>query len=141
MKSILKVAFLFVLSVFLYSCSCNYHIKKINDKCDLKQDTIYRIDTMYSKEVFKDSIFKFYSKDTIIVKEGKLTMKYFYRNNDSTVYLWGKCDTDTIIKRIPVAYNVYKQSWYDSINRYILIAIISFIIALILKRRFLYAKL
>lgn len=136
MKSSRKIVFLFVLSVFLYSCSCKYHIKKINAKCGLKQDTVYRVDTMFSKSVFKDSIFKFYSKDTVIIREGKLTMKYYYHNNDSTVFLWGKCETDTIIKKVPVSVNVYKSNWYDGINRWILIIIISFLISFVIKKIF-----
>lgn len=34
------------------------------------------------------------------MREGKLTVKYVM-NHDSTVYISGKCDADTIIKMVP----------------------------------------
>jgi hypothetical protein len=52
----------------------------------------------------KDTIFNYLVKDTVIIREGGLTMKYFYNTHDSTVYLSGKCDTIYIpyTKDIPV---------------------------------------
>jgi hypothetical protein len=68
----------------------------------VKTDTIRKIDTVYSPLVTTDTIFKYFQKDTVIVREGKLTMKYFYNNHDSTVYLNGRCDPDTLIREIVI---------------------------------------
>lgn len=114
MKSLYKIAFLFVLSVFLYSCRCEYHIKRVKAKCGYNSDTIVRVDTVITKDVSTDTVFKYYTKDTVVIKEGKLTVKYFYNSHDSTVFLQGKCDADTVIRKVPVIVNKYKTSWYES---------------------------
>lgn len=96
-----------VLIAVLNSCTCDYHLRKAKSKCgySLKTDTIYRNDTTFVNRVQKDKVFNFYSRDTVVVKEGRLTMKYFYNTHDSTVYLKGQCDTIRIIKEIPVQVN------------------------------------
>lgn len=114
MKSLYKIAFLFILSVFLYSCGCEYHIKRVKAKCGYSSDTIVRVDTVITKDVSTDTVFKYYTKDTVVIREGKLTVKYFYNSHDSTVFLQGKCDADTVIRKIPVIVNKYKTSWYES---------------------------
>ena len=114
MKSLYKIAFLFVLSVFLCSCGCEYNIKRVKAKCGYSSDTILRVDTVITKDVSTDTVFKYYTKDTVVIREGKLTVKYFYNSHDSTVFLQGKCDADTVIRKVPVIVNKYKTSWYES---------------------------
>lgn len=94
----------------LYSCSCSYHIKRIKNKCGVEKDTVWRVDTTIVDRVEKDSIFYYHTKDTVIIREGKLTMKYFYNHSDSTVYLNGECDSTIIVKSVPVEVNKYVQS-------------------------------
>ena len=89
---------LVTLAIFLNSCDCSYHMARVKKKCNqsfLSDTTIVR-DTIYSTSVKKDSLFFFNQKDTVVIREGKLVMKYFY--NDSTVYLKGECLTDTIYR-------------------------------------------
>lgn len=91
--------------LLLSSCSCNWHLSKLEQKCGkFKTDTLTVHDTLVTLEVRKDTVFKYFQRDTVIVREGKLTMKYFYRQHDSTVYLQGKCDPDTVIREIRVPY-------------------------------------
>jgi len=90
--------FLVMLAMFVFSCSCDYHMTRVKKKCSKSflSDTTYVRDTIYSTSVKKDSLFFFNQKDTVVIREGKLVMKYFY--NDSTVYLKGECLTDTIYR-------------------------------------------
>lgn len=108
MKSrIAKISILFLLVLgLLDSCTCNYHAKRVKKKCGstVIQDTLYIHDTTITESVQHDTIFRVFQKDTVIIKEGKLTVKYFYNNHDSTVYLKGKCDPDTIYKEIKAPY-------------------------------------
>ena len=96
---------LLTFSIFLAlsSCSCNYHLKQIKKKCNniVSTDTTYIHDTTFVNRVEKDTVFYYNQRDTVVIREGRLTMKYFYNSHDSTVYLNGKCDTIRIIKEIP----------------------------------------
>ena len=93
------------LILFISSCSCDYHLTKAKQKCGLANlaDTIYQTDSIFVDRVRKDTAFYFNQSDTVIIKEGRLTMKYFYR--DSTVYLSGTCDTIKLIREVPVIVN------------------------------------
>jgi hypothetical protein len=56
-----------------------------------------KIDTIVTDSVVTDTIFKHnLVRDTLTLHKDKLTVKYFYNTTDSTVYLWGKCDGDTV---------------------------------------------
>jgi hypothetical protein len=121
---IFGIALAFVL--FLASCSCEYHLKKAKAKCSLNQltDTIWKRDSIFVDRVHKDTAFYYNQTDTVIIKEGRLTMKYFYR--DSTVFLSGTCDTIKIIKEVPVMVNKteLKDTW--NIKWYLLLIVILF---------------
>lgn len=94
-----------ILILLLNSCSCEWHLKKLESKCGkFTSDTLTVHDTLVTTEVKKDTVFKYFQRDTVIIREGKLTMKYFYNRHDSTVFQWGKCASDTIIKEIKVPY-------------------------------------
>lgn len=121
---IFGLALSFVL--FLASCSCEYHLKKAKAKCSLNQltDTIWKKDSVFVDRVKKDTAFYYNQTDTVIIKEGRLTMKYFYR--DSTVFLSGTCDTIKIIKEVPVIVNKteLKDTW--NIKWYLLLIVVLF---------------
>lgn len=103
-----KLLIIFVL-VFISSCSCDFHYRRLSKRCDLKKDTLTIHDTLITREVQKDTVFNYNQKDTVIIREGKLTVKYFY-NRDSTVYISGKCAPDTIIREIRAPYNFVKPN-------------------------------
>ena len=55
------------------------------------------------------------------MNEGKMHVKYYF-NKDSTVYIQGKCDADTVIKYYPVQVNsvsVKDGKWYDEAIKYV----------------------
>lgn len=123
-----------IISVLVTSCACDYHMGRIRKKCPsiLEKDTIRVHDTIRISSVERDSSFYYMQKDTVIIKEGRLTMKYFYNTTDSTVYLSGKCDTIRIIRevQVPVEKTVFKYDFLNS-NKF-LFSIILLLLCLIL---------
>lgn len=99
-------AFLLVLLICFSSCDPAKRIARIVKRNPdlVKVDTVWKKDTIIFPGVTKDSTFRFYHHDTVVLKKDNLTVKY-YLNKDSTVYLYGKCSTDTVIKYYPVQVN------------------------------------
>lgn len=123
-----------IISVLVTSCACDYHMGKIRKKCPsiLEKDTIRVHDTIRIASIQRDTVFNYLQKDTVIIKEGRLTMKYFYNTTDSTVYLSGKCDTIRVVREIqvPVEKTVFKYDFLNS-NKF-LFSIILLLLCLIL---------
>jgi len=117
---------LLILSLYLMitSCSCNYHLSKAEKKCGshVQKDTIIVHDSFIVHSNIHDTLFK-YSRDTVVMKQDRLTVKYFYNTKDSTVYLWGKCDTIKINRFIKVPYEktVLETNWFDKFKWFIYI--------------------
>jgi hypothetical protein len=95
-----------LLLILLTSCDASKRISRIIKRNPhlISVDTVWRVDTIIVGEASKDSTFHFYQHDTIVLKKENLTVKYFF-NRDSTVYISGKCDADTIYKYYPVQVN------------------------------------
>lgn len=96
---VLTFATIFLLLAYiflcLFGCSQKAWQKRGERKGWISHETVY--DTILTESVKTDSVFKFNTvRDTVFLKQDKLTVKYFYNNTDSTVYLSGKCDSDTI---------------------------------------------
>jgi len=90
------------------SCSCTYHAKQIKKKCGVVTDTLRITDTVITKEVSVDTVFKLNQiKDTLIIFKDKVKMKFYYNTKDSTIYVQSKCLSDTIIKTISVPFEKY----------------------------------
>ena len=86
----------FILTLTLFSCGQKAWTKRGYKKGWVKSEIKY--DTIITDSVSKDTVFRFgLIRDTVILKEDKLTVKYFYNTKDSTVYLSGECDKDTLI--------------------------------------------
>lgn len=113
----MRLLLLIIILIKFSSCDCNYHLERARSKCGIKNltDTIHKIDTMITKQVDHDTTFFYHQRDTVLIKEGKLVMKYFYR--DSTVYLRGECVSDTIIKQVPFIVNTTELQ-IDYVDRY-----------------------
>ena len=128
-----------VILLFLSSCSCDWHLQRAEAKCGhVQKDTLFVHDTIVTKMVTKDTIFKYFVKDSVIVREGKLIMKYYYNSHDSTVYLQGKCISDTIIKEIKVPYEktVIKTEYFPSWLKWVGCIIGVLFILLIIYKKF-----
>ena len=97
----------FILAVILLcSCSPQKRLNRLVAKHPelINRDTIYRNDTTIINGTIVDTVFKSgITKDTIIIKENNLTIKYF--NDGKTTYIKGKVDTITVIKKVPLIVN------------------------------------
>jgi hypothetical protein len=97
----------FILSVILLcGCSPQKRLNRLVAKHPelINRDTIYRNDTTIINGTIVDTVFKSgITKDTIIIKENNLTIKYF--NDGKTTYIKGKVDTITVIKKVPLIVN------------------------------------
>lgn len=121
------------------SCDCNYHLERAKKKCgtSVMTQTVTVHDTTYINKVEKDTIFNYFQKDTVIIREGRLTMKYFYNNHDSTVYLSGTCDTIKIVKEIPVVVEktVISYDWFARFKWWIIGGVVLLFLAWYLKQK------
>ncbi len=119
------------------SCGCNYHMNKVKSKCGFttKVDTLTLHDTITTERTIKDTLFK-HTKDTVVLKQNNLTVKYFYNTKDSTIYLQGKCDTviKVITKKIPMNTTSYNPNFWDSNKWLFLILFIGILAVYVLKR-------
>jgi hypothetical protein len=71
-----------------------------------------KTDTIVTETVEKDTIFDWRTvKDTVVLRQDKLTVKYFH--TDSTVYLSGKCDPDTIRIEKQIINTVKENGFYE----------------------------
>lgn len=123
-----KLTIAILLATVLIGCSPERRLQRLVKRYPhlLAKDTITIRDTFITKEVSKDTVFNLSnSRDTVVIKQDKLTIKYFYNRQKDSVYLQGKCDADTVVKVIKVPYDkiIYKsEDW-----KYILVwAIIGF---------------
>lgn len=109
-----------ILWLCLSSCNCERRIDRLSKKCgrDWASDTIVLFDTFKIKDSKTDTIFKYFQRDTVIIREGRLTMKYYYNNHDSTVYLSGKCDTIFVPRIIKVPYEKVEvdYNWWNKLG-------------------------
>jgi hypothetical protein len=93
LRAIVITLFLIYLLIAFTSCGRN-HWQKRGEKNGWIET---KIDTIVTDSVVTDTVFKHrLVKDTVTLHKDKLTVKYFYNTTDSTVYLWGKCDSDTV---------------------------------------------
>ena len=81
--------------------------------------------------VSTDTIFKL-SKDTVTIVKDRLTMRHYYHND--SVYLYGECESDTIVKwktfEVQTEKVVYNEPWFPR-WMWIIIAIFALTILII----------
>lgn len=89
--------------VFLLSgCSASYHLKKAIQKGGkVLSDTVYVDREIITPEVRTDTIFHSVAGDTVRIERERLKIKYVRLPGDS-VYVEGKCESDTIFVKTPV---------------------------------------
>lgn len=131
----MKKISILLFTLLLSSCTCNYHLNRAKLKCgySFKSDTVYKKDTVLISSVQTHTVFHYNQKDTVIVKEGRLIMKYFY--NDSTVYLAGKCDTVFVVKDVPVVVNKTEIKESNFIYLWVIIIVLFIIIFKLLWKK------
>lgn len=137
-KSLTRCLLLLFTLTLAISCSPEKRIARIlkNNPHLIKSDTITRLDTIISQSVSRDTTFFYNTKDSVIIREGRLIMKYFYNDHDSTVYLQGQCLPDTIIREIPIQVNSVSveesKCFLGTIKEYLIYILLVGIILLLL---------
>lgn len=96
--------------------------------------SIIKHDTIVTQSVSTDTVFNYFTKDTVVIREGKLTMKYFYNSHDSTVFLRGECATDTIYREYVTQINTVsaKETSFNIFKRFIVGNIVSLLILVVI---------
>lgn len=123
------------LLILLSSCSSRWHLKRAikKDPTIVQVDTIMVTDSVHVVTPFvsTDTIFKL-SKDTITIVKDRLTMQHYYHND--SVYLYGECESDTIVKwktfEVQTEKVVYNEPWFPR-WMWIIIAIFALTILII----------
>ena len=111
-----------LIALTLLSCTtqkrAQWHLRRAHSiyPAITKSDTIR--DTTILEGAVKDTTFNYYQKDTVIMREGKLVMKYFYNTHDSTVYLKGECLPDTVYQTTVINNTTIedKKTFWDKIQ-------------------------
>ena len=102
----------YCLAILLLHCAPQKRFERLLNKHPnlLKTDTLLVKDSIVRLKVQKDTIFHFMLRDTIVVQEEQLTLKYYYNLHDSTIYLQGECASDTLIVEQRTIHNsIYKN--------------------------------
>ena len=99
----MRVSSFIILLAILFSCSPQKRLNRLLKKHPelVQTDTIWKTVTVIVEAVKIDTTFKF-KHDTITIVEDRLTVKTFFNYHDSTIYISAKCESDTIIREIPV---------------------------------------
>jgi hypothetical protein len=110
MKRYLSLIVGLLLILFYCSgCGSNYHLRRAEHhlkKAQLKgaviqSDTVYIEKLVTVPEVKTDTVFKSEIGDTVFIAQDRLKIKYVRLPGDS-VFIEGKCESDTIRMEIPV---------------------------------------
>lgn len=106
--------------LILASCGANYHLRRAEHhlkKAELKgaligSDTVWKSVEIYVPEVTTDTVFRSLQGDTVRIEKDRLKIKYVKLPGDS-VYIEGKCETDTVKIEVPVTVtkNIQATSW------------------------------
>lgn len=100
-------------------------------------DTLLIQDTIIRNGVRVDTLFK-PGRDTVIIKEGKMTIRHFYNREIDTVFVDGECETDTIYyeKRVPVEMPHTESTWKDDLVKYwgVLVLVAGLLVIVIFKK-------
>jgi len=114
----MKKLILILLPLLLIGCSSGWHLRKAikKDPSILTIDTLVfdTLLTYITERVQKDSTF-IVSNDTITIIKENLLIKHFYNKQTDSVYIFARCDNDTIRipfeVRIPYEKITYNESW------------------------------
>ncbi len=98
------ILYLASLAMVLFGCSPESRFNRlVKNHPHLKAtDTVSKTDSIFIPGTTSEKTFPLVIRDTVIIREGNLIQKFYY--SDSTVYLYGQCKADTIVRvvKIPV---------------------------------------
>ena len=102
--------FLFLCLLLVIACSPERRLARLleNNPQLLKTDTVWKHDTVITKEVKADTVFKLDTlalKDTITLEKERLKVQLVYK--DRKIYLNGECKPDTVFIKEPIISKKY----------------------------------
>jgi hypothetical protein len=119
LERLLKITTIILILSYLLVAMCSCGRKHWTNRGEKKGWIETKIDTIVTDSVVTDTIFKHnLVRDTLTLHKDKLTVKYFFNTHDSTVYLWGKCDSDTVFVQKQIVNlinegNFLKDHWFE----------------------------
>lgn len=97
-----------ILLLILAGCGANYHLRRAEKHIRKAEqlgakwhsDTIYYRVPVITPEIAHDTTFLYKPSDTVVIKKDRLTVKYVAVRD--SVYIEGKCESDTVEVEVPV---------------------------------------
>lgn len=129
---------LFILAI-LTGCSANYHLRQakrheliaISKGGKVQVDTFYKVVKLRIKESVKDTLFVAKPGDTIRIYKDRLKVKYVRLHGD-TVFIEGRCDSDTIRVEVPVTITKVVSAEKSWMSNWVLFLLIGFAVGVII---------
>jgi hypothetical protein len=141
----LKISRFILVILLITSCTPQRRFIRLIDKYPhlLTTDTITIHDTVIVEipsvvydTVFTEHFFTEITRDTLIIKKERLTVKIFHDTIKKSIYVYGECDTvivEKIIERkIPIKYYEKTPLWKKILNWLIIAVIIYTVYRLII---------
>lgn len=138
MKTLILVSLL-----ILSACSANHHLRRSEHHLKkaiaigavIKADTVFKFVEIEVPAVSYDTVFRSEERDTVFISKDRLKIKYVRLPGDS-VFIEGKCEADTIIKRIPITVTkeIRPEKGFWFYLPWILVLLVALILFYVFKR-------
>lgn len=139
-KDFIKVAILFLLLYFLFSCTPQRRLNRLltNHPELLEKDTIIVRDTVVVQNYNYDTttIIRLHDTTTVINNE-RVVLKYYYDTLREIIHHDVECLGDTVYIEtlVPIEKAVYKElSWWQKYKEFIYIGLFLILVLMILKK-------
>ncbi len=106
------------LALLALGCSANYHLRRAcwKDPSICRTDTLVRIDTFHVPSVVHDTLMQLVHHDTVVIREGRSQVRYYYNTYSDSIWVEGQCDEEMIVREthIPVPMIVPPPAWHGT---------------------------
>jgi len=139
-KDFIKVAILFLLLYFLFSCTPQRRLNRLltNHPELLEKDTIIVMDTVVVENYNYDTttIIRLHDTTTVINNE-RVVLKYYYDTLREIIHHDVECLGDTVYIEtlVPIEKAVFRElSWWEKYKEFIYIGLVLILVLTILKK-------
>ena len=139
-KDFIKVAILFLLLYFLFSCTPQRRLNRLltNHPELLEKDTIIVRDTVIVENYNYDTTTIIRTHDTTtVINNERVVLKYYYDTLREIIHHDVECLGDTVYIEtlVPIEKAVYKElSWWQKYKEFIYIGLFLILVLMILKK-------
>ena len=139
-KDFIKVAILFLLLYFLFSCTPQRRLNRLltNHPELLEKDTIIVRDTVVVENYNYDTTTIIRTHDTTtVINNERVVLKYYYDTLREIIHHDVECLGDTVYIEtlVPIEKAVYKElSWWQKYKEFIYIGLFLILVLMILKK-------